>query len=117
MTMITLDELDNKIEQDENLLADIRALIADLRAEIKDYKEYIAMRGSCEEVKGCPDVKALGTLYRNCIETENRLGDCKERKLGIAQNGVAFDLDAARASIGCKLDNLRACCGAEPVLG
>ena len=117
MTMITLDELDNEIARDENLLQDIRGILAELRAEITDYQEYLAMRGTCEEVKPCPDVKSLGALYRNCIDTENRLGECKARKLGIAQNGVAYDLKAARDSIGRKLDSLRDACRPEPVSG
>lgn len=115
MTMITLEEMDEKIEQEKILLTDIRALIANLRAEIQDYQEYLAMRGDCEEVKPCPDVKRIGALYHNCIDTENRLGECKARKLGIAQNGVAFNLDEAKAEIGRKLDRLRAAACAEDV--
>jgi len=114
MTMITLDK---QIEFEEKLLEDTRAALKLLREEIEELREKLG-EGDMSEVSGAStNVKKLNTLYDACLETDNRLGKCKDRKAGIAQNGVAFDLHAARDSIGCKLDRLRECCGADVISG
>ena len=112
MTMITLDE---QIETETNLLNDARKTLQELRDDIEELRERIACQEDVNLAGNCPDIKRLTTLYNTCVETENRLGNCKERKAGIARNGVAYDLDAARTSIGGKLDNLRAAQCSGPV--
>lgn len=103
MTMITLD---TDITEEQNLLGDMRSLIAELRRDISVFRTKLAEGGAPSGP--VPDVKQLGVLIRNCLDTETRLAKLREEQVGIAQNGIAFDLDAARASIGGKLDRLRA---------
>jgi len=114
MTMITLD---THIETEHHLLADMRKALAAMRAEIDGYTEALACGDPEDLAQNCPEVKKLAGLYMACMETENRLAKCRETKAGIAQNGVAFDLDAARASIGGTLDRLRAACSPGVVPG
>jgi len=102
--MITLDK---QIGEEQRLLGDTRKMLHLLREEIEDFREHLACRDEAGTLKPCPNVNRLKTLYDNCLDTENRLGKCKELKAGIVQNGVAFDLSAARDSIGRKLDRLR----------
>ena len=110
MTMITLDA---QIGEEQQLLGDTRKMLHLLREEIEDYREHLACRNESEALKPCPNINRLKTLYDNCLDTENRLGKCKELKAGIVQNGVAFDLCAARDSIGRKLDRLRRAAASE----
>ena len=112
MTMTTLDD---QIAQEVKLLSDARNALSLLRDEIHNLREKLACEDSSEAGSANAEVKRLTGLFDTCLTTENRLEKCRQAKAGIAQNGIAFDLDAARDSIGCKLDNLRACCGAGDV--
>ena len=104
MTMITLDK---EIQEEEVLLGDTRAALQLLREEIETLRENLAC-GELKNIKGASaEIKSLNVLFNAALETENRLGKTRNRQAGIAQNGVAFDLVAARASIGRKLDSLR----------
>lgn len=104
MNMITLE---HDIARQEQLLDISRTEVQRLLTELTNLRAQLE-RGQLPESTACPDVKRLSGLVANCLEMENRLGKCREQQAGIAQCGVAFDLDAARCSIGGKLDRLRA---------
>lgn len=114
MTMITLDD---QIAQEVKLLSDTRDALSKLREDIEELREKLACGDSSDATTANTEIKRLTGLFNTCLETENRLEKCRNLKAGIAQNGVAFDLDAARDSIGCKLDSLRRCCGHDLVSG
>ncbi len=103
MTMITLEQ---EIAHQEQLLEISRGEVQRLLSEINNLRTRLE-RGQLPENAACPDIKRLSGLVVNCLEVENRLGKCREQQAGIAQCGVAFDLEAARYSIGSKLDRLR----------
>ena len=104
MTMTTIEY---EIREEEVLLGDTRAALQLLREEIETLRENLAC-GDMQSAKGASaEIKALNVLFNAALETENRLGKTRNRQAGIAQNGVAFDLVEARASIGRKLDSLR----------
>lgn len=103
MTMITLE---HEIDRQEQLLDISRGEVQRLLSELTTLRARLE-RGQVPESTACPDIKRLNGLVSNCLEMENRLGKCREQQAGIAQCGVAFDLDSARNSIGSKLDRLR----------
>ncbi|MGI3168253.1 hypothetical protein ACRARG_03815 [Pseudooceanicola sp. C21-150M6] len=55
-------------------------------------------------------------FLKNTWDLEARINEDRRKELGIAGD-IGFDLGAARAEIGCKLDRLRGCCGAGSVSG
>lgn len=103
MTMITLE---HDIARQEQLLDISRGEVQRLLSELTNLRAELE-RGQVPGGPACPDIKRLSGLVTNCLELENRLGKCREQQAGIAQCGVAFDLEAARYSIGSKLDRLR----------
>lgn len=103
MNMITLE---HDIARQEQLLDISRGEVQRLLNEIANLRARIEC-GQIPDTASCPDVKRLSGLVANCLEVENRLGKCRQQQAGIAQCGVAFDLEAARCSIGSKLDRLR----------
>ena len=105
MTLITLD---SDIARQEHLLEISRNEVQRLLAEITNLRTRLEL-GQIPGSAACPDVKRLGGLVANCLEAESRLGKCKEQRAGIAQAGVAFDLESARCSISSKLDRIRDC--------
>lgn len=112
-TMIALEQ---EISRQENVLEASREELARLLNQIKRLREEFE-RGDVPEKSDVPEVKRLSGLVSACLDVEMRLGKCKELQLGIAQCGVAFDLDAARCSIGSKLDRLRDAGGTGGVSG
>ena len=101
MTVLTTD---TALIHDLKLLDDARGALQTMRAEIQRFCERL----TCDEdTANAPDVRRLYTLFNTCTETEGRLAKARNEKAGIAQNGIAFDLDEARAEIGRKLDRLR----------
>ena len=109
-TMI-MTKLDQSLADDLDFLSDTRAILRDLRKEIMAYRERLSCCDEGDSAAHSPDVKRLGTVLHNCIETENRIAKAREQQAGIAQAGVAFDIDAARAEIGRKLARLRDAAG------
>ncbi|THH38302.1 hypothetical protein E4Z66_01655 [Aliishimia ponticola] len=103
MTMITLE---HDITRQQEMLEASREEVSRLLNEVKSLRAQLE-RGQAPDAASCPDVKRLTGLVKNCLEVETSLVKCKEQQAGIAQCGVAFDLEAARDSIGCKLDKLR----------
>ncbi|MEP4195375.1 MAG: hypothetical protein ABJL99_07030 [Aliishimia sp.] len=107
MTMIKLEQ---KIKEQEELLEIARGEVRRLMKEIIDFRKTLESPNGDATSSKVPEIKNLGTLVKSCIEVEKQLGKCEDERAGIAQCGVAFDLRAARDSIGCKLDSLRRCC-------
>jgi len=112
--MITLDA---QITKEEELLFDTRTALQELRDDIEEVREKLAEGQIEEAAKHTSEIKKVVGLFASAIETESRLGTLRERKAGIAQNGHAFDMAAARLEIGRKLDRLRAACSPRPVSG
>lgn len=82
------------------MCADLEALSDRIRAEaFDDAKAQSRVLG---------DIRQWLKLV---IEAENQLEQRKKKEQGIV-NGYALDMDAARDSIGCRLDRLRAAAGA-----
>ena len=104
MTMITLEQ---RIQREANLLDALWEEVAELREEVKAYKARI--EEAYDEDTNCkvPDVKCLGSLVKSCLDVEKTLAKCQQDQAGVGPCGYALDLDAARASIGSKLDRLR----------
>lgn len=103
MTLITLE---HDIARQEQLLDVSRGEVQRLLSELTNLRAQLE-RGQVPQPAMCPDIKRLSGLVANCLELEYRLGKCREQQAGIAQCGVAFDLEAARYSIGSKLDRIR----------
>ncbi len=104
MTMITLEQ---RIALQKHTLDALYREVAELREDVKTYRERI--RGAYGEDTNCkvPDVTCLTKLVRSCLDVEKSLARCQTEQAGISPCGYALDLDAARTSIGRKLDRLR----------
>ncbi|MDX1785106.1 hypothetical protein [Roseovarius sp. ZX-A-9] len=103
MTLITPDEgpseLNDAVTSLKNQLRDMRADLEELQTRMRaDRRDDLKNSGR------------LMTDIRNwlkfAIETEVNLEQREKKEKGIV-NGYAMDLDAARDSIGCRLDRLR----------
>lgn len=104
MTMITLEQ---RIQREENTLDALWAEVAELRDEIREYRDRIKHANGEDTDPKAPDVKCLTSLVRSCLDVEKSLAKCQQDQAGLGPCGYALDLDAARASIGSKLDRLR----------
>ena len=104
MTMITLE---HRIQLETNTLHALWEEVAELREEVKAYKKRIKDAYGEDTDPKAPDVKCLTSLVRSCLDVEKNLAKCQQDRAGIGPCGYALDLDAARASIGSKLDRLR----------
>lgn len=109
MIMTTLE---HEIADQEELVKASREEVVRLREELRELRAQIERDGVADKDTGA-EVKRLGGMIKHCLETEKTLAECKQRQVGIAQCGFAFDLDAAKCSIGGKLDRLRACRSSE----
>lgn len=103
MTIMTID---TATDHDVALLDDTRDALRLLREEIAIYRDKLAA-ADADAGTAAPDVRRLNGLFATCTETENRIAKARNEKAGIAQNGIAFDLEEARTEIGRKLDRLR----------
>lgn len=107
MTMITLEQ---RITEDTELLDDLRAELKILRKQAADYRTWLQKSKAAdgeETARQVPDVKCMGTLVKNCLDLEKSIAKCQYDQAGLSPCGYALDLDAARDSIGRKLDRLR----------
>ena len=109
--------LEDQIHNENQMLADARKLMQMTRQAIEEFIDTIPRGDVSNATEIAKEISRLGSLCEVSLKTENRLGDLESKKLGIAQNGVAFDLDAARNEIGRKLDRLRDACGEGEVSG
>jgi len=112
---MTLKTPDTQITLDESLIGSLAEVIADLRQQIEAIKQEAATGGKL-------DIKTTQTMFADlnrvvvaCTSMEVKLDDYRNKKAGVGRGGYALDMAQARADIGCKLDRLRACCGAGPV--
>ena len=104
MTLITIEP---RIQREENTLDGLYDEIAELREEVKTYKKRIKDANGDDTNPKAPDVSCLTKLVRSCLDVEKNIAKCQQDQAGIGACGYALDLDAARASIGRKLDRLR----------
>ena len=95
----------------QEILEELNRLKQDLRA-IQGYVQSEEPNFTREALRVGADVRAFLKL---AYDVEARVHEEQRKQLGIAGDS-GFDLDVARADIGCKLDRLRECCGAGAVL-
>lgn len=100
--------LEQEVAVQEELVEASREEVVRLREELRELRAQIERNGEADKDTGA-EVKRLGGMIKHCLDTEKTLAECKQRQVGIAQCGFAFDLNAAKCSIGRKLDRLRAC--------
>ena len=113
MTIITPEQ---ETEDSAEILRGLQEAIGALRREIEGLTEQTRSGGELKETAVSSNTSKVAGLLAHCLKAENTLNDCRNRQAGIARGGYALDMDKARADIGCKLDRLRRCCGARPVL-
>lgn len=97
-------------------MAEIIEELKRLKDDLRRTQGYVQSEepGFTREALRCAgDVRAF---IKHAYDVEARIHEEERKHLGIAGDS-GFDLDAARAAIGCKLDRLRDCCGAGAVSG
>ena len=107
----------------EHQTTELSEHIAEIVEELKRLKDDLhATRGyvqseepgfTREALRCAGDVRAF---IKHAYDVEAKVNEEHRKQLGIAGE-TGFDLDVARAEIGCKLDRLRECCGAGAVSG
>ncbi|QIE46389.1 hypothetical protein G5B38_13135 [Pseudohalocynthiibacter aestuariivivens] len=103
MTLITPDEGPRELS---DAVASLKRQLCEMRTDLEDL--HTKLRTDSRE-----DVSKYGRLITDikqwlkfAIETEVKLEQREKKEKGIV-NGYALDIDAARHSIGCRLDRLR----------
>lgn len=102
-------------QQSNDLSEHIREIVEELKrlkTDLRSLQGYVQSDepGSTREALRCAgDVRAF---IKHAYEVEAKYHEEQRKQLGLA-GASGFDLDAARAEIGCKLDSLRRCCGAD----
>ena len=109
MTLITPELV---ASQTENLLNSVVESICELRHELEGLKQRARAGEEINTPGNSRTVASVTSLLDTCQKVENRLAECRNKSVGIAQGSYALDLDKARADIGCKLDRLR--CARNP---
>lgn len=113
MTLITPDV---DVSEMQELLASVTETVRAFRRDL----ETLSKRVNAGEEVNATQVKSVASQMTAqlglCQKLESNLAECRRRQSGIAPGADhALDLEQARFEIGCKLDNLRACCGAVPL--
>lgn len=117
MTYITPAHPARELAEAEALYASLRARLTALREELEDLGKRIS---AGEEINATVTGKTLfqiGETIGRCHKAELIVHECRKKQAGIARGDFAFDLDRARADIGCKLDRLRCTIGSGEVPG
>lgn len=108
MVLITPDQDVARLEED---LQVVRECLVEFEAALRDLKK----RAQGGEVGTMKDVgKTLAEIrgwMKLAMETEAQLADYARREAAI-ERAYGLDLDLARSEIGCRLAQLRKCCGA-----
>lgn len=113
MTLITPDQGPDGLNvsvttlerQLNGIIADLEALQQRLRTDASD-----AVKDSTRMMT---DIR---NWIRLALEAEMKLEQRKKKERGIVHT-YALDMDAARTSVGCRLDRLRRCCRAGRLPG
>ena len=92
------------------IVEELKRLKDDLRS-LQGYVQSDEPNATREALRCAGDVRSF---IKHAYEVEAKYNEEQRKQLGLAGDS-GFDLDAARADIGCKLDSLRRCCGAGPV--
>lgn len=106
MTQITPEV---EIALSEDRLLSLTKVVADARKCLEDLRIDAQTGGKIETAKFKKALQDMNSAVVACTNVEQKLDDCRNRQAGIARGGYALDMDKARAEIGCKLDQLRAC--------
>ena len=100
--------------------ADRVARIVLARPEAANAQDFRMLRELNEAFDAVKDSSRMMTDIRNWIrlalEAELKLEQRKKKERGIVHT-YALDMDAARTSVGCRLDRLRRCCRAGRLPG
>lgn len=102
-----LNTIEHRIQLGESTLNALMREVAELREEVHNYRERVKQAGAEDTDVKAPDVTCLSKLVRSCLDVEKNLATCRQQNAGIGPCGYALDLDAARVSIGSKLDRIR----------
>jgi len=113
MTIITPEQ---DVETSAEILQALQDTVRQLRRDISDVIEQAATGETINDAAALKALSKVQGLIGACAKAEALLNEQRNKQAGIARGGHALDLATARADIGCKLDRLRRCCGAEPVL-
>ena len=111
---MTLIKMEQEASELSGHIGEIVEQLQELKRELRMVQGYVQSEepGHVREALRCAgDIRQF---IKHAYEVEARYNDERRKELGIAGD-VGFDLGAARDSIGCKLDRLRACCGAGAV--
>ena len=108
MTLIQMEQQTNELS---GHIGEIVEQLQELKRELRMVQGYVQSEepGHIREALRCAgDIRQF---IKHAYDVEAKYNEEQRKQLGIAgQSG--FDLGAARADIGCKLDRLRECCGA-----
>lgn len=98
----------------QELVADSLRLLRSARHELSLSLEAMRQGDASKGPAVIKDHKELTAALRVALETERKLDDWIAKNTGNeGDDPEAFDFDAARNDIGCRLDRLRACCHSE----
>lgn len=112
MTLVTPE---TEITLKEGRIGALLEVIEDLRQQIMALKEEAATGGKFDTKTAAAVFSELNKAVVLCTSMEAKLDDCRNKRDGVARGGYALDMAQARTDIGCKLDRIRACCGASQV--
>ncbi|MGI3164439.1 hypothetical protein [Pseudooceanicola sp. 200-1SW] len=111
--------MDNIAEQEARLRDAVETVERQMRDIAADL-ERVQDRVRAGEIEGVKDASRMCTEIRSWVrfvlEMEAKLDGVRQRN-GTGSGGDDIDLDAARATIGCRLDRLRRCGCTGPVSG
>jgi hypothetical protein len=111
MSEVTITEAVDVL--DEGMFVTARSELQRLQKQIVAFRDQLE-RGEGVDVSAMKaDIGRLTGVIESGLKAENRLEQARRERNGIGPCGYALDLDDARASIGCKLNRLRACCQAD----
>lgn len=113
MTLITPDV---EVAEMQELLASVTATVRALRRDMENLNKQVSAGEEVNTTQMKAAASQMTVQIGLCQKLENNLAECRSRQAGIAPGAAyALDLESARASIRCKLDNLRQCSGSGPL--
>lgn len=114
MALVTLEAMD---QAEESNLDAIREEIRKLRQSISAFRDQIERGEGIDATAVAAEVRRSTGLFDACLKVENRLEEIRRKDARVGPCGYGFDLDAARASIGCTLHRLRCNRDSEDISG
>lgn len=102
-----LKRLEDEREEIAGTLGDLGAQLREIHADLRSGK----VSSSAEDRKLLADIRYW---LRAARDTESEIEELRRREAGIVGE-YGLDLEQACAQVRCRLDSLRACCGADTV--